>query len=96
MIGRSCFLRESKMEIINCTWKFSFQCSRMWSALRETGDPKVRFCEACLKEVHLCRTQEELSAGVARGDCVAMGFWRGYETLGKVVPVERSGRAGQE
>ena len=76
-------------EITNCTWKFKFQCPRMWSGLRETGDPKVRMCESCLREVHLCETDEEVAANAAKGNCVAIGFMTPADTenmlLGDVI-----------
>ena len=59
-------------QIVNCTWKFQFQCPRQWSSLRETGNPKVRVCEACLKEVHWCATEAEVRARAAQGACVAI------------------------
>jgi hypothetical protein len=75
------------LDIVNCNWKFEFQCPRQWSSLRETGDAKVRMCEACLREVHWCENDEEVRVLAARGACVAVargGTWE-EGLLGEVV-----------
>lgn len=74
------------VEITNCTWKFARQCPRMWGALRPTDDPNVRLCESCLCKVHLCYTEAEVNERAKRGDCVALGFTRGPQLLGRVMP----------
>ena len=74
------------MEIVNCTWKFEFQCPRAWIGLHATEDPNVRICESCLERVHLCRTEEEVDVRSRRGECVALSFVRGPQMLGKLIP----------
>jgi hypothetical protein len=78
------------MEIVNCTWKFEFQCPRLWIGLRETADPNVRVCESCLENVYLCMDDAEVGRRSSQGQCVALGFLRddGGMLLGKVIPVE--------
>jgi hypothetical protein len=76
-------------EIINCNWKFKFQCPRDWQGLRKTQDPNVRACESCLENVYLCMNEDELSRRSSSGQCVALGFLRpGDEKtlMGRVVP----------
>lgn len=74
------------MEIVNCNWKFSFQCPRRWNGLIETADPAVRICESCLQQVHLCKTEAEVEQKSREGKCVALSFHRGPQLLGKVMP----------
>ena len=76
------------MQIVNCTWRFEFQCPRGWNGLHATEDPNVRVCESCLERVYLCQTEEEVEMRSRRGECVALGFWRGPQMLGKVLPRE--------
>jgi hypothetical protein len=47
-------------EIRNCT--VTFQCPKVWSGLKPTADPKVRFCDYCYESVHLVETETELAA----------------------------------
>jgi len=77
------------MQIVNCTWKFKFQCPRLWIGLHETSDPNVRTCESCLERVYLCKDEDEVTRRSSQGQCVALGFLRddGTMLLGKVMPV---------
>jgi hypothetical protein len=81
---------ERAMEIINCNWKFKFQCPRHWNGLRETADPNVRTCESCLENVYLCKDEDEVRRRSSQGQCVALGFFRdnGAMLLGRLRPVE--------
>jgi hypothetical protein len=75
-------------EIVNCTWKFQFQCPRRWEGLRETADPKVRVCESCLRNVYWCENDAEVRRRAEQGACVAVRV-AADETrviLGEVVP----------
>ena len=60
------------LDIVNCNWKFQFQCPRQWSSLRQTADPKVRMCEVCLREVHWCENDAEVRLRAGQGACVAV------------------------
>ena len=75
-------------EIVNCTWKFQFQCPRQWSSLQQTADPKVRICESCLREVHWCEDDAEVQRRAAQGACVAIRVRGQYEEflLGEIAP----------
>ena len=68
--------------IENCSWKFQFQCPRMWIGLRETADANVRLCESCLEKVYLCTNEAEVRKFAAEGKCVAIGFLRDTDMLG--------------
>ena len=76
------------LPIENCRFAFAFQCPRTWDALRPTDDPQVRFCEACLKPVYLCDSQDAVSRRAAAGDCVAYYNEEDFCTLGALVPLD--------
>lgn len=65
----------AKVPIENCNVRWRFQCPKKWSEL-EVIDPRLeylRFCTACRKDVHFCRTVEEArELAEARGHCVAI------------------------
>lgn len=56
-------------EFLNC--EFEFECSKNWFDLTPTHDAKVKYCETCNKDVHLCVTQEELDSHAERRHCIA-------------------------
>jgi hypothetical protein len=58
------------MMIRNCT--FGFKCATEWEQLNETSSPDVRFCLDCEKEVHFCRTDEQLAQAIRLNRCVAV------------------------
>jgi hypothetical protein len=74
-------------EIVNCTWKFQFQCPRRWDSLVKTDESNVRICESCLEPVYFCSSEEELRLRSKRVECVYAGFWGPDEPqmLGKVI-----------
>jgi hypothetical protein len=76
--------------IQNCTWKFEFQCPRQWAQLVTTDDPLVRTCGACLKDVYLCRTPDEVPDHARLGHCVAIvpDEPNASELMGEVVEVD--------
>jgi len=41
-------------KIENCAPTFKFQCPKQWESLTVTGDPTVRHCGACDKDVYYC------------------------------------------
>ncbi len=55
----------------NCPRTFAFQCSRRWVDLDRTGDDRIRHCNSCDTNVRLCKSDLELDAAIARGECVA-------------------------
>ncbi|MFK7789101.1 MAG: hypothetical protein AB8C95_06325 [Phycisphaeraceae bacterium] len=40
--------------------------------MKRTNDPTVRFCDTCLKNVHLAETEEQLVEMGKQGKCVAI------------------------
>src|SRR5262245_31877376 len=50
----------------------SYRCPESWSALPDSGNPTVRDCAACGKQVHLCQTPEEFVRAGDQGHCVAV------------------------
>lgn len=56
-------------EFLNC--EFEFECRKNWFDLTPTYDSKVKYCETCNKDVHLCVTQEELDKHAALRHCIA-------------------------
>ncbi len=62
----------SDSDLWNCPSNLEFQCPQKWEKLATTGDENVRFCGACQKTVHLCKTAEEFVAQGNQGHCVAI------------------------
>lgn len=58
--------------IANCPVQFRFQCPKLWENLKKTDKPDIRFCETCQKDVHLCRSMEEVHHHAALGNCIAI------------------------
>ena len=54
----------------NC--KFAFRCNADWFELDETQDEKIRFCNDCQRQVHLCDTEEKLTNAIKSNLCVAI------------------------
>lgn len=54
-------------QFLNC----EFECSKNWFDLTPTYDSKVKYCETCNKEVHLCVTQEDLDTHAEQRHCIA-------------------------
>ena len=59
-------------KIENCEAGFQFQCPRQWENLKVTGEPTVRHCNACRKNVHYCCTLSEAQSHARQGHCVAV------------------------
>jgi hypothetical protein len=82
-------------KIVNCTWKFELQCPRQWTGLRKTSEPKVRLCEACLREVHWCENDDEVGRLAAEGACVAVGLGEPetdtLTTMGRIIARDKQG-----
>ena len=58
------------MEMKNCIFKF--ECEQQWSDLTEIRDQRVRFCEVCESDVHLCETNDEIARAIREDLCVAI------------------------
>lgn len=56
-------------QFLNC--ELEFECPMNWFDLTPTHDAKVKYCEACNKDVHLCVTQEDLDAHAEQRRCIA-------------------------
>lgn len=57
--------------IRNC--QFKFECDKKWSdLLRIKGEPEVRYCTQCLKEVHFVDNAFDLVLAMERDLCVAI------------------------
>ena len=56
-------------EFLNC--ELEFECPKNWFDLAPTYDTKVKYCDSCNKDVHLCVTQEELDSHVTQRHCIA-------------------------
>jgi hypothetical protein len=59
----------STSPIRNCSW--GYKCERIWDSLIATDSNNIRFCDACEKEVYLCKTKRELADSVLLNRCVA-------------------------
>lgn len=58
--------------IANCPVEFRFQCPKLWENLDPTDDRRIRFCETCQKQVHLCENMEEVARHAHAGNCIAI------------------------
>lgn len=56
-------------EFLNC--ELEFECPKNWFDLAPTYDAKVKYCDSCNKDVHLCLTQEELDSHITQRHCIA-------------------------
>ena len=56
-------------QFLNC--EFEFECPKNWFDLTPTYHSKVKYCETCNKDVHLCFTQKELDTHAAQRHCIA-------------------------
>lgn len=63
---------QSASRIRNCSW--GYKCDKTWDGLIATDNSTIRFCDACDKEVYLCRTEQELSDSVLLNRCVALAL----------------------
>lgn len=72
------FKNTKSITIRNCT--FAYKCNMDFEDLEETDDKKIGFCRECQKEVHYCRTDEELADAIRRNKCVSIDtpFEKGY------------------
>jgi hypothetical protein len=59
----------STSPIRNCSW--GYKCEKTWGSLIVTDSDTIRFCDACEKEVYLCKTKRELADSVLLNRCVA-------------------------
>ena len=76
------------LQIRNCV--FAFKCKTDWDYLPDTEDPKIRFCNECTREVHLCKTDKDLVNAVKRNHCVAiLSPYTGSMVMGDIAPPER-------
>ena len=56
--------------IRNC--HFRYRCHMEWDDLEDRGDPAVRHCVLCNKDVHFCATEAELARAITANLCVAI------------------------
>ena len=54
-----------------CAVTFEFVCAQRWAELRETDDLDIRMCDSCGKEVHLCKTREQVESASRLRHCVS-------------------------
>lgn len=57
-------------QLRNCF--LAYECDAEWSALEETNDEKIRFCNRCNDEVHKCDNDAELAIAIRENFCVAI------------------------
>jgi hypothetical protein len=61
---------DDEFTIRNCV--FAFKCAANWRDLIPTEDDKVRFCNGCQKEVHLCEDDDALVKSIRLNRCIAI------------------------
>lgn len=62
------------MDILDCDWKFRFQCPKQWEQLASGDNPDVRHCDTCQRNVYLCKSFADVGKHSSEGHCVAIGF----------------------
>ncbi|OYU33614.1 hypothetical protein [Novosphingobium sp. PASSN1] len=78
--------RTSGMLIRNC--QFAFKCDAVWENLEQKRSKKIRFCNACEKNVYLCDGDYELAEKIRQNKCVAIDRY-GERLLGAALhPVD--------
>jgi hypothetical protein len=60
------------MDILDCDWKFKFQCPQRWNQLKEGDDQTFRYCETCQRNVYLCTTHQAVGEHASQGHCVVI------------------------
>ena len=60
---------QTSSRIRNCAW--GYKCDKTWDGLIVTDNSDIRFCDACDKQVYMCRTEQELASSVLLNRCVA-------------------------
>lgn len=63
---------EGDFHVWDCEEMLKFRCPWGWESLAKTGDPDVRHCPACDKDVYRCQTPGDFVAHGERGRCVAV------------------------
>ena len=58
--------------IENCNFRFELRCPKQWDALTPTGNPKVRTCDSCARQVVYCGSLAEARQVAWAGGCVAV------------------------
>ena len=59
-------------EIVLRNCSLAQPCPMTWDRLVSTERPGIRYCPACDRGVHLCRTDAELRAALQANHCVAV------------------------
>lgn len=52
--------------------RFRLQCTQEWAGLQPTGDPNVRHCEKCERQVYRCSNEQQANARALAGECIAV------------------------
>ena len=58
--------------ILNCSFKWKFQCPMDWARLVRAGRDDVRFCWRCQQLVYYCETPQAITDAIEAGRCVAV------------------------
>jgi uncharacterized protein (TIGR02996 family) len=66
--------RVGRPTIERCAPEFEFQCPKDWGDLAPTGEPNVRYCDACAKPVYYAASIAEARDRAANRECVAIDF----------------------
>jgi len=62
---------ELKNDLIIKNCILGFKCSKKFGEMTLTDDEEIRHCDVCHKNVHLCRSIEDLGYEICEGHCVA-------------------------
>lgn len=57
--------------IRNCEIKFRRQCPLKWETLQTLGEPNVKMCGVCQRQVFFCISDEETLLHAEQGHCIA-------------------------
>lgn len=80
-------MTRASWDILQCP--LAKRCRARWEKLEPVqGEPSIRFCSACERTVHLCKSDEELARHSALGRCVALEITSiGVAHIGESLPI---------
>ena len=78
--------------IRNCKTRMKLVCPKTWEGLSPTGEPNVRHCSQCDRDVYYCATDAETIAHAHAGHCIAREM--PHESLLSVIVVGQPAPGG--
>ena len=51
--------------------KLYYECRKVWSDLKDTNSPNIKFCDHCNQNVHWADTEEQRQEYISKRKCIA-------------------------